>query len=197
MTGIILAGGESRRMGQNKAFLPWGGMTLIEHLIERLRPVTDEIIVAAKDRRAFGHLRARVVEDAVPGVHALGGLYTGLRAARAELCFVCACDAPFVSPGLARALAGCLAGRDLAVPRSRRGLEPLHAVYARSRTLPVVEEQMRRGRWSLRNLVEKLHPRIVEGAALWPFDPAQRCFVNLNTPADYARALAVLTGGRS
>ena len=191
VTGIILAGGESRRMGRDKAFLPWGDTTLIEHLLERLKPVTDELIVAVKDARTFRHLKARVVEDCVPGAHALGGLYTGLRAASHELCFVCGCDAPFVSPGLVSALAGLSDGHDLVIPRSPRGLEPLHAVYARSSSLPAIEWQLRRQVWDLLVLVSRLRVRIVEGEALRRIDPAGRCFVNLNTEADYAMAEAV------
>lgn len=190
ITGIILAGGQSRRMGQDKAFLPWGKTTLIEHVIERLRPVTDELIVAVKDARAFRHLKATVVEDCVPDAHALGGLYTGLRTACHERCFVCACDTPFVSPELVSALAGLSAGYDLVIPRSPRGLEPLHAVYARSSALPVIEGQLRRQVWDLLALVSTLRTRIVEGEALRRIDQAGWCFVNLNTEADYAMAEA-------
>jgi molybdopterin-guanine dinucleotide biosynthesis protein A len=190
VTGIILAGGESRRMGRNKAFLPWGDTTLIEHVIERLRPVTDELIVAVRDARAFRRLKARVVEDGVPDAHALGGLYTGLRAARHERCFVCACDTPFVSPGLVSALIRLSAGYDVAIARSPRGLEPLHAVYVRSSTLPAIEEQFRQRVGDLRVLVSTLRVRIVEGTTLRRLDPTGACFVNLNTEADYAMAAA-------
>lgn len=188
VTGIILAGGESRRMGRDKAFLPWGDTTLIEHVIERLRPVTDELIVAVKDARRFRRLQARVVEDCVPDAHALGGLYTGLRAARNEGCFVCACDMPFVSPGLVSALRGLLAGYDLVIPRGERGLEPLHAVYARWSALPAIEKQLRRQVWDLRALVPTLRARIVGGEALQRLDPAGGCWMNLNTEGDYAMA---------
>ena len=190
VSGIILAGGDSRRMGRDKAFLPWGDTTLIEHLLERLKPVTDELIVAVKDARAFRYLKAMVVEDCVPDAHALGGLYTGLRAASHELCFVCACDTPFVNPKLVPALAELIAGYDLVIPRSPRGLEPLHAVYARSSALPAIEGQLRRQVWDLLALVSTLRARIVEGEALRRLDPEGLCFVNLNTEADYAMAEA-------
>ena len=197
VTGIILAGGESRRMGRNKAFLPWGDTTLIEHLLERLKPVTDELIVAVKDAQAFRHLKARVVEDCVPDAHALGGFYTGLRAASHELCFVCGCDTPFVSPGLVSALTGLSDGYDLVIPRSPRGLEPLHAVYVRSSALPAIEEQLRHRQWNLQGLVPRLHAKVIEADTLQRLDPTGLSFFNLNTPEDCVTARRFLDPERS
>src|SRR3989338_10622941 len=146
VSGIILAGGQSTRMGKDKAHLPWGDRTLIEHMIETLRPVTDEIIVAAKDAAPLSHLHARVVEDLVLGAHALGGLYTGLTLAVHERCFVCACDAPLLNPALIQFLIRQAEGWDLVIPRTREGLQPLHAVY-RKPVLPAIEEQLRMQQW--------------------------------------------------
>lgn len=189
LTGIVLAGGQSRRMGRDKAFLPWGRTTLIEHVLERLRPVTDELIVAVKDARAFRHLPATVVEDAVPGAHALGGLYTGLRAASHEVCFVCGCDMPLINPVLVSALAGLINGYHLVIPRSTRGLEPLHAVYRRSAVLPAIGQQVQRQRWDVLALVSQLRARIVEREVLQRVDPTGLCCTNLNTEKDYAQAI--------
>lgn len=198
VSGIILAGGSSRRMGRDKAFLPWGHATLIEHIIGTLRPLTDEVIVVVnphtngigvgvKDAPCFRSLNVRVVEDLVPDAHALGGLYTGLRAASHARCFVCACDAPFLEPAFIRFLIEQAAGYDLVIPRSVGGLQPLHAVYATS-ALSAIEEQVRRRRWDLHALVPQVRANIIEPERIRPFDPGARSFFNLNTPVDYAAA---------
>jgi len=191
-TGVILAGGQSRRMGQDKAFLPWGDATLLQHVIDTLRPITDELIVAVNDLRLFRHLEGvRVVADLLPGAHALGGLYTGLRAASNDRCFVCGCDAPFLNPTLIRYLVEQAEGYDLVVPRTAQGLHPLHAVYAKS-ALPAMEAQLRQGRWDLQALVPALRARIIAPQAWRRLDHAGLSFFNVNTPADYlgARELA-------
>ena len=193
VTGLILAGGQSRRMGQDKAFLPWGDATLLQHVIDTLRPITDELIVAVNDLGPFRHLEGvHVVADLLPGAHALGGLYTGLRAASNDRCFVCGCDAPFLNPTLIQYLIEQAEGYDLVVPRTAQGLHPLHAVYAKS-ALPAMEAQLRQGRWDLQALVAKLHARIIEPKEWRRLDHGGLSFFNLNTPADYttARQLAV------
>lgn len=224
VTGLILAGGQSRRMGRDKARLPWGAMTLIEHIIETLRPVVDELIVSVSPAphdtdiespdqmrhigahhcrlqpSAIGHVRGGVsdvrrwpplpvlvVEDAVPNAHALGGLYTGLRAASHARCFVCACDAPFLQPRLIRFLIGQADGYDLVVPQTARGIQPLPAVYATS-VLPVIEAQLRARQWSLRALALKVRAKRIAPEQLARYDPSGFSLVNLNTPTEYRRA---------
>jgi molybdopterin-guanine dinucleotide biosynthesis protein A len=174
-------------MGRDKAHLPWGAATLIEHVVEMVRPVTSELLVVVNDARRFDGLDARVVEDLVPDAHALGGLYTGLTLATYERCFVCACDHPFLNPPLVRFLCEQLDGFDLAIPKTDRGLQPLHAAYARS-ALPAINAQLRQGCWNLRALVPTLRARIIEPEQWRPFDQDGRSFLNLNTQADYATA---------
>lgn len=179
-TAVILAGGESRRMGRDKAFLPWGDTTLLKQIVKSFLGVADEVIVAVKDRRRFRNLAARVVEDLIPNAHALGGLYTGLRAAKHERCFVTSCDAPFLDLGLVRFLVGELDGVDLVIPKTAKGLQPLHAAYARS-CLTAIEEKLRRRQWDLAGLIPKVRARVVSVKG-------GLSFRNLNTPADYRRA---------
>lgn len=193
VTGVILAGGQSVRMGQDKAHLPWGDHTLIEQIIETLRPVTDTILIVAKDAAPFAHLRARVVEDLVLDAHALGGLYTGLTLATHEHCFVCACDAPLLNPALIKFLIQQADGWDLVIPRTRKGLQPLHAVYCRS-ILPVLEEQLRMQQWDLHSLVPNVRACVIGPEQIARLDPEALSFCNINTPEDYARARRAAVG---
>lgn len=197
VTGLILAGGLSARMGRDKARLPWGKATLLDHVIETLRPLVDELLVAVDDAGRFRGLNVRVVEDLVPGAHALGGLYTGLLAASHEQCFACACDAPFLSAGLIRLLLERADGPrgpadrcDLVIPQTPEGLQPLHAVYAKS-ALPVIERQLRRREWDLKALVPKVRARIVGFDEVLQADPQGLSCLNLNTPEEYAAACAL------
>lgn len=187
VTGVVLAGGQSRRMGRNKAFLPWGEATLLEHVLRTLRPLMDELLVVVNDAGPFQGLRARVVEDLVPGAHALGGLYTGLRAASHPLCFVCGCDTPFLNPAVIRFLLRQADGYEAVIPKTSDGLQPLHAVY-RASIATSLEEPLHLQRWELSKWAERLHARLIEPAMLEQIDPLGLSWCNLNAPADYARA---------
>ena len=107
MTGIsaiILAGGESRRMGSNKALLSLDGQPLIARTAACLRPLADELIVVTNTPEAYQFLvadfAARLIPDALPARSALVGLYSGLRMARGDLALAVACDMPFLNPAL-------------------------------------------------------------------------------------------------
>ena len=160
---------------------------LIEHVIDTVRPLVEELIVSVRDARQVPRLAVHVVEDLVPDAHALGGLYTGLRAASYARCFVCACDAPFLHPALIRFLIEQADGYDLVVPETDEGLHPLHAVYATS-IVPVIEAQLRARRLSLRALARKVCVKRVAPKLLARYDPTGLSFLNLNTPEDYVKA---------
>lgn len=188
-TGIILAGGKSRRMGQDKAFLLLDGAPLIAHVLRALRPVVQELLIVTDDARKFAAAEATVVEDLFPGAHALGGLYTGLLLATHDRCIVTACDAPFLNPQLARFFLDEVAGYEAAMPRSRRGLQPLPAVYTRG-CLVALERQRELEQWALQALVSHVRVNVIEPAAIHHFDPDERSFWNLNTPGEFAQACA-------
>jgi molybdopterin-guanine dinucleotide biosynthesis protein A len=120
LTGLILAGGKSRRMGgRNKAFLELDGRPLIEIVIERMQSVCGEVVIVAGDPGPYAGLGVPVIEDRFRGVGVLGGMHAGLEAASHELALVVGCDMPFLNPGLLRAFAawatGCPAGAGRAV----------------------------------------------------------------------------------
>ncbi|MEK7734979.1 MAG: NTP transferase domain-containing protein, partial [Pseudomonadota bacterium] len=102
-------------------------------------------------------------------------------------CFVCGCDAPFLNARLIRWLIAQADGFDAVIPRTREGLQPLHAVYARS-ALRGIEEQLRRQRWDLKALAMTLRVNVIAAEALHPFDPGGLSFVNLNTPEAFREA---------
>jgi molybdopterin-guanine dinucleotide biosynthesis protein A len=149
LTIVVQAGGESRRMGQDKGLLPFLGQPLIQRVIARLAPLADELIVTTNHKQAYQFLGLPLVSDTFPGRGALGGLYTALSIAGNPLVAVVACDMPFVSPALLAALRDLLSNStaDLAIPYSGDGLEPFHAIYRRQTCLPAIEAALQADRW--------------------------------------------------
>src|SRR5712692_1687436 len=114
-TLLLLAGGASRRMGRPKALLPYGGVTLIEHVAQTLAPVFDEVLVSANDPKSVPpSLRQRLVHDLHLGAGPLAGIEAGLNAARHDTLFAVACDMPRVTATLARQVVEAAQGHDAA-----------------------------------------------------------------------------------
>jgi molybdopterin-guanine dinucleotide biosynthesis protein A len=185
LTGLLLAGGGSRRMGSDKTspdFLV-GGEPLAARALRALDEVCDEVIVASGDGIRMAWLGLPQVADALPDSGPLGGLVAGLDAATHPHVAVVAADMPFASPAVLRLLASLVGGHDAAVPVSPRGTEPLHALYARG-TLASFEEALRDGRLSVRVALEGLDVRVVTEAEWRPADPDGRFAENVNRPED-------------
>lgn len=192
-TVVIQAGGESRRMGQDKALLSFLGEPLIARVLRRIQPIADEIIVVARQPETLAFLGVKVVSDLLPGVGALGGLHTALAVAGHPLVGVVACDMPFVSAPLLETACRRLqeSGADAVIPLLKEGWEPLHAVYRRETCLPLVERAIQRGE---RRLISwhseaRILPLAEEEIRL--LDAHLRAFLNINTPEDLRLAEAL------
>ncbi|MCS7173827.1 MAG: molybdenum cofactor guanylyltransferase [Armatimonadetes bacterium] len=190
-TGIVLAGGHSRRMGRDKATLPFGPDTLLGWVVRRVRSVCPRVLVVAREPARYPGFE--VVPDRFPGLGPLAGLHAGLSVAETELGVCVACDLPFVEPALLRHLLHAAEEVDAVVPVVRGKPEPLCAVYRRTALLPA-EALLRAGGGSLRDLFARLRVRFVPEPELRQADPELLSFLNLNTPEDYARALRRLRG---
>ncbi len=186
VSGIILAGGASRRMGQPKALMPWDGGLLIDAVIRALGSVVEDILVVAKDTAPFVGRGARVIPDRATVSHPWAGLSTGLLQATHEVSFVCACDMPWLHPALIRYLCDALGGSDAAIPQGPHGMEPLHAVYTR-RCVPRMARNWRAGARTFPHLLEGLAVRMVTSSELDGIEGWERSFVNLNTPTEYGK----------
>jgi molybdopterin-guanine dinucleotide biosynthesis protein A len=186
----IQAGGESRRMGQDKALMPFLGKPLIQRVVERLSPIADEIIVTTNKPEAYQFLGLPLFPDLAPGRGALGGLYTALSAASQPLVAVVACDMPFVCPDLLAALRDALIAdeADIAIPRLQSGLEPFHAVYRRDACLPHIQATLEADQWRVDAWFAKVGRRYFDLQELRSYDPDLRCFSNVNTPEELAAA---------
>jgi molybdopterin-guanine dinucleotide biosynthesis protein A len=189
--GVILAGGESRRMGRPKALLPIGETTLIQAVADRLREACDTLLIVTNTPEPFRFLGVRTVPDALPGRRSLVGIFTGLLHTGGPA-FVCGCDMPFINPGLVRYLGSLAGGVDVVIPRKDGDYEPLHAVYTPACLDPIRRCAERGGRNT--GFLGEVRVRVVEVEEVRRFDPDLRSFVNVNTPGEYERMLAALTG---
>jgi molybdopterin-guanine dinucleotide biosynthesis protein A len=190
LTLAIQAGGESRRMGRDKALLPFLGQPLIQRLVDRLAPLADEILVTTNSPDDYRFLGLPLYPDLEPGRGALGGLFTALSAARQPLVAVVACDLPFASREILAHGRDLLveSGADVAIPRSADGLEPLHAVYRRETCLPAIQEALEADQWKVISWFPQVKVRVLEPSELAAFDPHGLAFWNLNTPQELKEA---------
>jgi molybdenum cofactor guanylyltransferase len=193
VTGVVLAGGRSSRMGSDKAALVLDGRPLLARVVERLRLALGSVIVIGPERLAALQPGAPIIPDARPGLGPLGGLATALETAQTDWVFLVACDMPFIQPALVRYMAtlALAASEDEAVAiRSPGGLEPLHAAYRRGVT-PVIARTFAAPHPSMRGLLR--HLRVIEVApeAIARFDPHGLSTFNANTEEDWRRAITL------
>ena len=189
VTGILLAGGKSRRMGEDKRFLLVGSQQLYERSLAALRSLFLEVrIVIAQDSFPISS-EVPVLRDLVPNCGTLGGIYTGLKQSRTEYIFTVACDMPFLNSEVIRYLVSLKSQADAVIVRLSQGVQPTHAVYSRQ-CLPIIEEMVHTGSLKVRDCIghPSLKVRVVEYEELRKIDPEGHSFLNVNTPADLAAA---------
>lgn len=191
VTLTILAGGESKRMGRPKHLLTVPGGTILDHLVQRLSPWFEETLVVGRGLPSMAMSGVRVMEDVRSERTPLVGIYTALLAARTDLCFVMACDMPFVRPAVIRTLVARSAGRDVVVPLVNSYREPLCAIY-RQTAIPEIAHALDAGERKITAAYRNLFVREVDEADLRREDPELVSFINLNTP----RELPLLEGLR-
>jgi len=184
VTGVVLAGGRSVRMGTDKALLPVGGTTLVAWQADRLARVFDPVVISAKGVMPPTQPRRRVILDGVAESAAIYGLRAALRALRRPI-FVLAVDLPLFPAALAAALARELVRRNLscAAPTVDGVIQGLSAAYAPA-ALGVIESQIGRGRLSIRRVVTECGGEVF-GEAFWGRYADREAFSNGNRAEDY------------
>ena len=193
VTVVIQAGGESRRMGQSKALVPFAGRPLMCRMVERLAPVADELVITTNegDRLAFLHdefpgVNIRLVPDLHEFRGALPGLHTAISAASNPYVAVIACDMLFASPRLvvAEAIVMKEEGADAVIPVNKHGYEPFHAMYNRAACLPAIEELLNQGDKRAQSFFGRVDVREFTQSEVLAAEPMGGCFINANTPEE-------------
>ena len=190
LTVCIQAGGQSSRMGEDKALKPFLGRPLIQRVIERLSPVADELIVTTNRPEDYAFLDLRLVADLKPGRGALGGLYTAIASAAHPIVAVVACDMPFASGALLEAGSRLLVEEeaDVVIARSDEGYEPLHAIYRRATCLPAIEAAIDADQWKVIAWFPQVKVRVLTPDEIKRYDTFGLAFWNVNTPEEFAEA---------
>lgn len=189
IVGCVLAGGQSTRMGQDKALLTLGGVPMIGRAVALLRSVFREVIVASDRREAYAFLDVPIVPDIVKQCGPLGGIHAALKFTHADAVFVLACDMPFVPAELVRSITHAGTNSTAAVPVMEGRVHPLCGVYPRS-TLPAIEQALKTGRYALVNVLEELQATLIPLTPELPFY-APHILDNLNRAEDLERALFI------
>jgi molybdopterin-guanine dinucleotide biosynthesis protein A len=192
-SAIVLAGGQSQRLGRDKAFLSVEGEPLVARTVRTLATLSDDVLVVANERAPYEALGlgARLVPDERPGLGSLMGIYSGLKAARHDHAVAVACDMPFLHVDLLAYMAGLIPGYDVVIPQLDGLMEPLHAVYGKG-CLGPMRRLLDAGRRQIIAFFPEVRVRYVGAQEIARFDPDHLSFVNVNTAEDWARVQALL-----
>ena len=183
VVGFVVAGGESRRMGRDKALLPWGGTDLLDHALARLRAVTSDVRILCGSEMRYLDRGLPVEIDLARDAGPLAGILTGLTAASGRPGLFLAVDLPHVPVALLARLVEQAGGGDAVVPVSTRGPEPLCAVYGPG-CLEPIRRRMAAGEFEMTAFWPDVRVLELGGAELAAFGDPGDLFRNLNTPAD-------------
>jgi molybdopterin-guanine dinucleotide biosynthesis protein A len=190
MSLVIQAGGESRRMGSDKALVSFLGQPLIVRVLNRLANIADEVMVTSNKPDVFAFFKIPVVKDLIPGQGSLSGLYTALSIAHYPLVAVVACDMPFASRELLvaerQALEKSLA--DGAIPQTESGFEPFHAIYRKEPCLKWVYAALKAGKKRAYAWFPDVNLIFFTPERIRQYDPSGQAFININTPEELCEA---------
>jgi molybdenum cofactor guanylyltransferase len=195
ITGFVLAGGKSTRMGRDKAGLSLGGRTLLETALEAARAAAGEVFILGSPELYDGY--GPVIPDVFPGCGPLGGIHAALARTKTEFNLIIGVDTPFLSPGLL----GYIVDRALearvsvTAPEIAGYPQPLCAVYSRD-FLTVAEQALKAGKYKIVPLFPRERTLLIAEAELKRFAFTAEMFENLNTPEDLERARRRQAGGK-
>ncbi|NWF64788.1 MAG: molybdenum cofactor guanylyltransferase [Chloroflexi bacterium] len=188
---VVQAGGQSSRMGEDKALKSFLGKPLVTRVIERLAPIADELIVTTNRPADYAFIKdARLTADLKPGRGALGGLYTAIASASHDYVAVVACDMPFASTRLIESAYNLLVKEeaDVVIAKTDEGYEPFHALYRRETCLSAIEAAIIEDKWKVIAWFPQVKVRTLSPDELKSFDPSGLCFWNVNTPEEFQKA---------
>ncbi|MDD2737139.1 MAG: molybdenum cofactor guanylyltransferase [Desulfuromonadaceae bacterium] len=183
VTGVILVGGKSRRMGRDKAFLEIDGKTMFDKIFSVFSENFSRILLIGDREERFANYHVPTYADLFPG-SSLGGLYTGLFYAETNYIFVSSCDLPYPSSKVISHICPLVGDSDAVVPKLAHGYEPLFAAYAKSCLVPI-KSMLEVGNYCVYDLYPLITVKDVGEEDLKSVVESPYSFINLNTPAEY------------
>ncbi len=192
VTGVIQAGGKSTRMGgEPKALMELGGKRIIDRIVEVLGSVLSDLLIVTNTPELYAFLGLPMVPDVFPEHGSLGGIYTGLKAAKGDAAFTVACDMPFLKAEVVRLVLSRAGEADVVIPKVGDQYETLHALYAKA-CLPHMEAVLKAKRFKVIGFFPNVKVLEIPEAEVARFADPHLCFMNVNTPDELARARAIL-----
>jgi len=196
ITGVILAGGQSKRMGIDKATLKVNDILLIEYPLKTLNKLFERILVVTNKRllpmlklSLSNYKNLKVIQDIFPGHGALGGIYTALFHSETPYIFVTACDMPFLNRDFITYMLDYLDGiQDVIIPESTGGLETLHAIYSKD-TTELIMQKILNNENKIKDFFPLVNVYYIPPNTIKIFDPEERMFKNINTPQELSEYL--------
>jgi molybdopterin-guanine dinucleotide biosynthesis protein A len=183
ITGIVLCGGRSTRMGRDKGALPFGADTMLEHITRVLRPLTDRVIVVGRRDQS-----ASTVHDAVEDHGPLEGIAAGLASSTTDLNLVVACDMPLIKPAVLERMVDQIGDNDVCVAIVDGHASVLCGVY-RSRIAPEARALLDAGQRRVNALLDRVQTKRVDAAVFRDIDPDLETFTSVDTPEAYQKVM--------
>ncbi len=183
ISGIILSGGKSARMGENKAFIEIDGVPIIHRIYSLFKELFQEIIIVTNQKELFSNINSEIYTDLLPNKGALGGLYTGLFFSNFSYSFCVACDMPFINKSLVKYLIKNIEDYNVIVPLTKDGLQPLHAIYSKN-CLDAIKKTIENGKYKIIDFYSLVNVKILKEEDFGYLDPLRESFINVNTPEE-------------
>lgn len=189
-TAAILWGGKSSRMGQDKGFLPLHSKPVIEAIIDKLSPLSDELILVTHHSDYQNSKVTRIIADEIPELGPLEGLKMALQEAAHPKIFVAGCDAPFLSEALIRLMLAQSSLQGCVISEAGGTIHPFPGIYSKA-LLPQVRHSLEKNELKMTTFCDKVRAQILPEEKVRKVDPQLQSYINLNTPDDYYKALKV------
>ncbi len=170
-------------MGENKAFIKIEGIPIINRIHDLFTELFQEVIIVTDQKEFFTNFDSKICRDLIPNKGALGGLYTGIFLSTFPYSFCVACDMPFIKGTLIQYLIRNIQDQDVIVPRTKDGLQPLHAIYSKN-CLDPIKKIIKKGKFKIIDFYNVVKVKIVEENDFASLDPLRESFINVNTPEE-------------
>jgi len=187
VSGIILAGGKSSRMGTNKALIELGQVKIIENIVSVFSEIFKDIIIVSNNPEEYTYLGHKVICDIIPCKGPLSGIHAGLHEAKYFHSFVAACDMPFIQKNLIELLVEECEDYDVTVPQLGKFLQPLYAVYSKNCIIPI-EDSLNKNRFKITNFYETIKVKYINQDSIEKLGDSEKVFFNVNTKEDLEKA---------
>jgi molybdopterin-guanine dinucleotide biosynthesis protein A len=190
VTGILLAGGKSSRMGKDKALIKYGDETFMSDSIKKLNKLFAEVIVVVDNVEKYHIENVKFIKDIYPGKGPMGGIHAALKAAKNDWVFAIPCDMPLWKPFLVEEMLRHCLDYDIVVPIIKDNLEPLFALYKKT-CIPEIEECLNNDTIKVMELYPLVKTNYLNLGKIYAMDECSKSFLNINTPEDLCKFRAM------